>query len=281
MSWLIAGCGDLGTEVGLRAAAAGHRVHGLRRSAHVLPEPIEPLAGDLAGDLPALPDDVEVVVFTAAPDRRDAPAYRRSYLDGPQRVLDALERAGAPVERILLVSSTAVYGVNDGSWVDETTPARPATTTGRILLGAEHALWLRRPDAISLRLTGIYGPGRTRLLEQVRDGRAVRPDPPVHANRVHRDDAAAAVIHLLEHVAEPAPCYLGVDDAPVDRGEVIGFLAGELGLPLPPTGPDQRTRGGDKRCSNRRLRATGFELTYPTYREGYRAVLAGQGVRHP
>ncbi len=292
MSWLIAGCGDLGTEVGLRAAAAGHTVYGLRRSADRLPAPIRPLAGDLGGDLPDLPGDVEVVVSAAAPDTRDAAAYRRSYLDGPQRLLDALERADAPVARVLLVSSTAVYDVHDGSWVDETTPTgpgsaagagtatRPASPNAAVLVEAEQALWSRRPDAISLRLAGIYGPGRTRLVDQVRAGRAVRPDPPVHANRIHRDDAAAAVVHLLTAVSAPATCYLGVDDAPVDRGEVIAFLAAELGVPTPPVGPDQRSRGGDKRCRNNRLRATGFTLRYPTYREGYRALLAGRGVRH-
>ena len=31
----------------------------------------------------------------------------------------------------------------------------------------------------------------------------------------------------------------------------------------------------------RRLRESGVALRYPTFREGYRAVLAGEGVRHP
>jgi nucleoside-diphosphate-sugar epimerase len=281
MRVLIAGCGDVGTEVGLRLAAAGHRVTGLRRSPAVLPAAIEPLAGDLGGQLPPLPADTEVVVHAAAAGGRDVDTYRRVYLDGLDRVLDGLDAVGAPLRRVLFVASTAVYGVSDGSWVDEDTPTEPASATGEVLVAAERRLWERVGDrGTSLRLAGIYGPGRTRLIDQVRDGRAVRPDPPVHANRIHRDDAAAAVVHLITGVEAPARAYLGVDHAPVDRGEVLAFLADELGLPQPPTGGDTRARGGDKRCSNARLVATGFTFTYPTYREGYRAVLAGEGVRH-
>jgi nucleoside-diphosphate-sugar epimerase len=278
---LLVGCGDLGTELGLRAVAAGHRVHGLRRRAELLPGDLLPIAADLDAPLPALPGDVEVVVFTTAADGRTVDAYRRAYLTGPQRVLDGLERAGATPARVVVVSSTAVYGVDDGSDVDEETPVSPRTATGDVLVEAEQALWDRRLDAVVLRLAGLYGPGRTRLLERVRAGTAIRPDPDVLTNRIHRDDAAAAALHLATVVPDPERCYLGVDDAPAPLGEVIGFLAGELAVATPPRGPVERGRGGDKRCVNARLRATGAPLSYPTYREGYRAVLQGVGVRHP
>jgi hypothetical protein len=88
-------------------------------------------------------------------------------------------------------------------------------------------------------------------------------------------------------------------------GEVLRFLAAELDVPEPPSGAAaasgsgaasetaaasvsgaasggaNNARGGDKRCSNSRLLATGFHFSFPSYREGYRAVLAGEGVRHP
>ncbi len=281
MRVLIAGCGDLGTEAGLRFAAAGHRVLGLRRSPGKLPDVIEALAGDLSAPLPDLPGDVEVLVYAAAADGRTEDAYRRAYVHGPHHVLDALDRAGAQVRRVLMVSSTGVYGVVDGSEVDEDTPTEPNSASGAVLVEAERALLDRRPDATVFRLAGVYGPGRTRLIDQVRDGTAVIPDPPVHTNRIHRDDAAQAILELTTGAA-PAPRVLvGVDHDPAERGQVLRFLADELGLPHPPTGPDRRARGGDKRCRNDRLVATGFRFTYPTFREGYRAVLAGHGVRHP
>jgi len=278
---LLVGCGDLGTEVGLRAVAAGHRVHALRRRAELLPDDLHGIAADLDAPLPPLPGDIEVVVFTTAADDRTVDAYRRAYLRGPQRVLDHLQHAGVTSSRVVFVSSTAVYGVDDGSEVDEDTAVSPRTPTAEVLVEAEQALWARRGDVVVLRLAGIYGPGRTRLLERVRAGTATRPDPDVMTNRIHRDDAAAAALHLATVVPRPERCYLGVDDAPAPLGEVIGFLAEELGVPVPARGPVERSRGGDKRCLNHRLRATGLPLDHPTYREGYRAVLVGAGVRHP
>ncbi|GGI08040.1 SDR family oxidoreductase [Egicoccus halophilus] len=281
MKVLIAGCGDLGTETALRLQRAGHQVVGLRRDPSVLPPQVTGLAGDLGASLPPLPADVDAVVFAAAPDERSADAYRRVYADGLTRVLDGLVDAGATPRRVLFVSSTAVYGVTDGGWVDETTPTEPASDTGRVLVETERRLLTGPFPGTTFRLAGIYGPGRTRLVDQVREGRASVPEPPVHANRIHRDDAAAAIVHLLTGTAPLGEVYLGVDHAPVDRGEVVRWLAERLGVPAPEPGPDRRSRGGDKRCRNDRLLGTGFAFTYPTYREGYAAVLAGQGTRHP
>jgi nucleoside-diphosphate-sugar epimerase len=278
---LISGCGDLGTEVGLLLAAEGYEVHGLRRSPEVLPAPIRPVAGDLTTDdgLADLPRDVDLLVHTPTAGGRDPEAYAAVYRDGLARLLDHLAAGGGPPRRTLFVSSTTVYGDADGGWVDEDTPTDPDSATGEQIVAAERVLLDADVDGVVLRLAGIYGPGRTRLIDQVRAGEAVRPDPPRHANRIHRDDAARAVVHLLTS-REVEPIYLGVDDAPVDRGEVVAFLARELGLPTPPVGPPSG-RGGDKRCRNDRLRGSGFTLRYPTYREGYRSVLAGEGVRHP
>ena len=281
MNLLVVGSGDLGTEFGLRASRVGHRVHALRRRAHLLPAPLEPLAAALPGELPALPDDIEVVVITIAADGRDVDAYRRAYLEAPAQVLDALGDRGAPVRRVVFTSSTAVYGVDDGSWVDEDTPTGPSSPTGEVLVAAEQALWERDVPAVSLRLAGVYGPGRERLLRRVRSGEAVLPEREVHTNRIHRDDAADALLRLATLPGAAEPCYLGVDDAPAPLGEVLTFLAREVGLPVPPRGAVTRSRGGDRRCSNARLRALGWAPTYPSYREGYRAMLEGRGMRHP
>ena len=280
MRVLIAGCGDLGTEAGLQLAAEGHEVFGLRRDPSVLPGPLRRVAGDLTRDdgLDEVPAGLDAVVHVATADGRDEAAYAAVYRDGLARLLDRTTRGGE-TPRALFVSSTTVYGDAGGDWVDETTPTSPDTATGERIVEAERLLLQAPVTGLVLRLAGIYGPGRTRLIDQVRAGRAARPDPPTHGNRIHRDDAARAIVHLLT-LDEVEAIYLGVDHAPVDRGEVIAWLATELGLPEPPTGPASG-RGGDKRCRNDRLVASGFVFRYPTYVEGYRAVLRGQGVRHP
>ena len=280
MTVLIAGCGDLGTEVGLRLAALGHRVVGLRRNAGVLPAPLEGQSIDLTTAKPRIAADTDLVVMAIAAASPTVEAYRAAYLDGLRNLLDALDAAHITPRRFLLVSSTAVFDVNDASWVDEETPATPQPGTDAVILEAERLLHERIPAAVVFRLSGIYGPGRERLITQVREGKATVSAASRHTNRIHRDDAAAAIVHLLLRDEEPAPLYLGVDNAPVVSNEVLLFLAEELGLPAPTETKADSQRGGDKRLSNRRLRETGFTFRYPTYVEGYRAVLAGDGIRH-
>jgi nucleoside-diphosphate-sugar epimerase len=286
MTILLAGCGDLGTEAGLRFAALGHRVVGWRRSPAKLPAAIEGVAADLsAPNLPPVPADTSAVVIAVAADSSSEDAYRAAYVRGLGNVLDALERDGVTAGRVLFVSSTAVYGDAGGGWVDEGTAPAPVGFSGRILTEAEELLRKRLEGtpttAVSLRLGGIYGPGRTRLIDQVRSSSAVIPQDLRYTNRIHRDDAAAAIVHLATMAAEPAPVYVGVDNDPADLGAVLRFLAGELGMAAPPVGDAGPARGGNKRCSNKLLQSTGFTFAFPSFTDGYRDVLAGNGIRHP
>lgn len=286
MTILLAGCGDLGTEAGLRFADAGLRVVGWRRSPEKLPDAIEGVAADLGKpSLPRVPADTTAVVVAVAADSPAEDAYRAAYVQGLTNVLDAMERDGVVPGRVLFVSSTAVYGDAGGGWVDEETTPAPAGFSGRILLEAENLLHARFAGtgtaAVALRLGGIYGPGRTRLIDQVRSGSAVVPADVRYTNRIHRDDAAAAIVHLATMTSVPAPAYIGVDDDPADLGAVLRFLAAELGQPAPPVGDAGPARGGNKRCRNDLLRSTGFEFSFPSFRQGYLDVLAGNGVRHP
>lgn len=283
MTVVIAGCGDLGTETGLRFAAVGHRVIGLRRSAAKLPPEIEGQSIDLSADVPTLPADTTIVVIAMAPDARSVAAYRAVYVDSVRRVVEAIHRDCAAPPRVLFVSSTAVYGVDDGTWVDESTPTTPTSATAVTLREAEESLREQVPEAIILRLGGIYGPGRTREIDRVRDGSSAISSTPRFTNRIHRDDAAAAIVHLTTAQGQQNTVYVGVDDCPVEYRDVVEFLARSLEQPPPSVAADAGrphvSRG--KRCDNTRLRETGFVFSYPTYREGYAAVLEGTGARHP
>jgi nucleoside-diphosphate-sugar epimerase len=188
-------------------------------------------------------------------------------------------------DRVLFVSSTAIYGDAGGGWVDESTQPDPGGFSGKVLVEAEELLHARLAGtgtaATALRLGGIYGPGRTRLIDQVKTGAAVIPEDVRYTNRIHRDDAAAAIVHLATMADSPAPAYVGVDNEPADLGSVLRFLAAELGLSEPPVGDAGPARGVNKRCRNDLLRTAGFTFAFPTFREGYKDVIAGNGIRHP
>lgn len=271
---LLIGCGDLGLRVARRFLARGDEVHALRRHPPADgPSGICWLRGDIAapGGIGALPQGVTRLIHLPAPGARDAAAYRGVFIDGLARVLDALD--ASRLARIVFVSSSAVYGEHDGDWVTEDTPPAPLGENGRILLQAEAALAARGLPATALRLAGLYGPGRLQLIERLRSGAAGAPRQPEHwANRIHIDDAAAAVAHLAL-LPEAAPVYIGCDDTPLPLHTLYAELARLAGAPAPRTAPAP-ANVGSKKLSNARLRASGFTLQWPDSRLGYAALLA-------
>ncbi len=278
----MAGCGYVGSALAARLVADGARVAGLRRTPRDLPEGVTPLAADLGGpDLAAaLPADLDLVFYTAAADGGDEAAYRAAYVVGLANLLDALESRPRPPRRVLFTSSTSVYGQRAGEWVDEASPAEPPGHRGAVMLEAEARLAASPIASVVLRLGGIYGPGRTHLLESVRAGRATLPrGVERYTNRIHRDDAADGLRHLAM-LEDAPPLVLGVDDDPAERGEVLRWLAQALAAPEPAEvepGPGAQDLG--KRCRNALLRSTGYAFGYPTFREGYAAQLArGRGL---
>lgn len=278
MRILIAGCGDVGTALGLELAAQGCEVVGLRRRAEPLPAPLRTVRADLTdpASLEALPRGVHAVVYSAAADAFSEAAYRAAYSDGLQALLDILRRRDERPRRLIFVSSTAVYAQADGSWVDEDSPAAPVSFSGRCLLAGERAALGAGFAACVVRFGGIYGPGRTRLIARVREGAPCTDPPPLWTNRIHREDCAGVLRHLLMRETA-APLYLGVDCQPAPECRVMDWIAARLGLPRPRRAPGSQGAGprrANKRCDNRRLLACGYRFRYPTFREGYAQVLA-------
>lgn len=273
---LVLGAGYVGEVLLERLAAVGCPAYALRRSFERPPPGARAIAADLADPdtFSKLPSDVRFIVYLLSPDASTDDAYRSAYVTGLTRLLASKAVQNSPLERLLFASSTAVYAQTDGSEVDEHSPTEPATFSGRRLLEAEAALRASGVPSVIVRFAGIYGPGRQRLLTGVRE-RTARVGPrPYFTNRIHRDDCAGFLLHLMQ-LENPDPLYVGVDDEPSEMGVVLDWLARALGAPPPPrSGSDgPRERGGNKRCSNRRLRASGYQLAYPTFREGYGALI--------
>lgn len=274
---LIAGCGYVGSALALRLTSAGHTVHGLRREVGRLPAGVEPVAADLRDPdtLRQLPAGLRYVVYTAAPDGSGEDAYHSVYSKGLRNLLLALGESGQRPDRVILTSSTSVFGQKDGEWVDETSRTAPDNYRGRSVLEGERTLLAGPFPATVLRLGGIYGPGRTRLIEEVRAGQVQIVENAPFTNRIHLDDAAGALAHLLA-LRRPDSLYIGVDSEPARRSTVVRWLARHTNAPEPPVAPNSTTgASAGKRCRNDRLLRSGYALRHPTFRDGYAAVLAG------
>ena len=168
-SVLIAGCGDVGSRLATQLLVAGWQVHGLRRDVSKLPEGVIGVAGDLFNEeCPATwpVGAVDYLVYCAAATDHDEEGYRKAYVQGLQNVLSWLDDYGQAPERVIFVSSSSVYGQQDGAWVDETCETVATGYSGRLMLEAEQVALNSGIPASVLRLTGIYGPGREWLLTQ-------------------------------------------------------------------------------------------------------------------
>jgi len=270
---LIAGCGYVGNRLGEMLLERNDVVFGLRRNVTGLLAGITPFAADLCdpATLVNLPNDFDFVVYAAAANDSSDAAYVAAYVTGLRNLLVALTQQDRAPKSILFTSSTGVYPTDDGSWVDESTTVDVAGRVDRVREG-ERMLEDSPFAATILRFGGIYGPGRTRFVESVKRGTIeYTVSPPQWTNRIHLDDCAGALAHLLR-LERAERIYVGVDDEPAPKHEVVSWLANRLGTNVPPA-TTSSTHGSGKRCSNARLRASGYVFRFPSYREGYSAML--------
>ncbi|KJK06680.1 MULTISPECIES: SDR family oxidoreductase [Pseudomonas] len=281
-SVLVVGCGDVGGRLAKQMQVGGWQVSGLRRRIEQLPEGVKGIAGDLFDS--RCPDawpmeSPDYLVYCAAASQHDQAGYQAAYVEGLRHVLSWLAERGQQPRRLLFVSSSGVYAQKEGEWIDETSVTEPHNYTGTVMLEAERLALASGIPATIVRLTGIYGPGREWLLSQVRQGYRVTEEPPLFANRIHADDAAGLLAFLLKaddqgQVLEG--CYIGVDDAPAALADVVAWLRQYMGV-TQWSEQERVRRTGSKRCSNARARALGWVPQYPSYQEGYAAILEGKG----
>ena len=277
---LVVGCGDLGQAVASMLQDAGLEVYGLKRSATALPAGVHLLQADVTRPetlqgLAALKP--RILIYCVAADAHRDDSYLAHYVEGLRNTLAALQPARPA--HVFFVSSTGVYGQVSDDLLDETTAPVPDGFSGERMLQAEQLLAEAYPAAHTiLRFSGIYGPGRRRMLDLAREP-ARWPAQNGWTNRIHRDDGAAAVVFLVKQVlaGHPVePLYVVTDDRPASQYEVLQWLAAQMGVPDAPQ--NAPAVAGNKRLSNQRLRHAGFQLRYSDYQVGYAALLADEGV---
>ena len=275
---LIAGCGYVGSELAtLLQTSKRFAIWGLRRSVEKLPTGlVHPIAGDLSklDELGKWPNSIDYLVYTAAATAYNEENYRKTYVNGLRNVITRLQTNGYQPKRILFTSSTSVYHQKDGEIVDEKSPTLPESFAGKVSLEAEN-ITLKSPfPATCIRLSGIYGPGRLRVINQVKAGKGCPSEPVVYANRIHRDDCAGILAHLIKRDLNKQPVdsvYLGVDHLSVPLYDVLHWLADQLHVDN--LDNSQLPRVGSKRCVNKKITDTGYTFKYSDYKAGYASLL--------
>jgi len=278
--WVVVGCGYTGMRLAERLAGAGARVIAVRRRPEALAglgAAVEARGADLSepASLAGLVPAGAVVVDLVAPDEAEA---------GEPNLVAAA--AAGPARRLVYVSSTGVYGRGEGEWVDEGAELAPLGPRGARRLVAETAVLegcaAAGIEAVTLRVAGIYGPGRGVVARMRERGYRIVGPGDTFVSRIHVHDLCSAI--LAAGVTEPLPhhAYNVADDEPTTSFDYARQVATALGVPMPPQVrfKDVPTSvaamlGANRKIANARMKAElGVELAYPTWRDGLAAEIA-------
>jgi nucleoside-diphosphate-sugar epimerase len=272
---LIVGCGDLGAAMAVSLQQAQHEVIGLRISNKPLPTGIGCIQADIT-----LPDSLqslvtlnpEIIIYCIAAGAQTDAAYQAQYVTGLHNIL-LTQQNNARLKHVFFVSSTRVYGQVTTTLIDDSVTAVAADFGGERLLEAEALLKVLPGKTTVCRLSGIYGPGRLRMINLAKS-QTSWPEHNSWSNRIHRDDAAAFIVYLVQQVLAAKvvlPCYIVTDSNPVSQYEVLNWIAEKIQAGHQPV--SNKAIAGGKRLRNQAMLASGFKLQYPDYKFGYQALL--------
>ena len=174
-----------------------------------------------------------------------------------------------PLKKVIVVSSTRVYGESTGERVDDDTCPQPSDAQGQVLLNME-TLWQQAypSECVIVRPTGIYGISVSRMIKLAGTTKAY---PRLHwSNRIHIDDLVAFLAHLL-HVEHTEKSYICSNSQPLPLHEIIQWFQQQLGLPVFILESDVPS---GKQIYASRMQQMNFELQHPHCFDDYLALLA-------
>ena len=258
MHILFIGYGKTSSRVAKQLFQQNHQITTVSRSPKV-----DDFAQHLTQDIDQLDlsqiDPVDAVYVLLAPSRNSTlssiEAYQQTYVDSVQPIVNALKMH--PIKRIIVVSSTRVYGENSGEIINDDSLITPKDEQGHLLLKMEQ-LWQQAypTQCVIVRPTGIYGASTARM---VKIAETTKIHPNIHwSNRIHIDDLASFLAHLL-HVERPEKSYLCSNNKPQPLHEMILKIQRKLGLPELFLESDRET---GKKDLAERMAGSGFELMH-------------------
>lgn len=272
---LIIGQGDIGLPVTNKLAQDGLTVTGLARrdrQNYALSDDAEFMQADALKLTTEQLQDFTHIAIIVTPDEYSTSGYHNSYLAINQH-LAALADKLPTLKRIVFISSTAVYGQDNGEWIDEDTMLMlPEREASQVILQAEQALQESFDNkAIIIRPSGIYG--RERLM-RVRKAREPQKEPiaaGAWTNRIMDSDLVNIIAHVMT-IELPKPVYIATDYLPVTTFELTTWLCEQLCEVLPVLDDKNTAISGKRLHSNIPL----AWLTYPDWQIGYQDILRHQ-----
>ena len=206
-----------------------------------------------------------------------------------QRFIEHLEPFHFAPSKVVLISTTGVYGDQQGEWVDETSRIQANTDRAKRRIDSEKRWtdWAQhlpgqqssKPPLIILRVPGIYAYSRLPRARLESGAPVVSPEQCGFSNRIHADDLASAMLTTMREV-DSSEVFNASDGVP---GKISEFLqAAANALQLPPLNEiswsqaQQELSQGmlsylseSRKIDNRKLlRQTSFKPKYIDYKQG-------------
>lgn len=266
MHILFIGYGKTSQRVAKQLFQQGHQITTISRSpksddwAEHLIQDIHQL--DLSQVAP-----IDAVYILLSPEGTTVEAYQRTFVDSIAPMLQALE--SHPLKKVIVVSSTRVYGESAGERVDDDTCPQPSDVQGQVLLNME-TLWQQAypSECVVVRPTGIYGTSVSRMIKLAETTKSY---PKLQwSNRIHIDDLVAFLAHLL-HVEHTEKSYICSNCQPLPLHEIMQWFQQQLGLPALVL---ERNMPSGKKIYASRMQQMNFELQHSHCFDDYLALLA-------
>lgn len=258
MRILILGCGNIGLCLVKMLAQQGHQVTAVSRHSKNI-APIQHLSQDIRELKLASNMQFDWVYVILTPEQRSVSTYQAAFIDTARPVFQALETH--PIQRLVFISSTRVYGENTGQWIDDTTAVASHDPIGQTLIAAEQLWSAYWQDKLTIiRPSGLY---RAYSPYWQRRAHECEKIAFLHwTNRLHRQDLVGFLSYLTT-LSNLEPSYIVSDNMPLAESEIINFIREQNGLSIIKNISIQSVTG--KRIAARRLAQSGYCLQYPDF----------------
>lgn len=140
-------------------------------------------------------------------------------------------------QKIVLISTTGVYGDSSGDWIDESFSVSPVADRAKRRLNAEATLlaWAKKYQKaiVILRVPGIYAVDRLPVQRLKKGLPLVCEKEAPWTNRIHADDLAQVCKQAMA-LNTPSVIYNVTDGSPSTMTDYFNAVADYSGLPRPP-----------------------------------------------
>ncbi len=273
---LIVGCGQLGFSIVKNADPDIFKLYGFSRSLKKSPPSIEMhqvdiLKNEAIDEIKSV--NPEIIIYAVSADTQSVESYQDHYVAGLKKTYAAILELDH-FKHLFFVSSTRVYGQKTTKILSELDIAEPSDYGGEALIEAEAVARQLKDKATILRLSGIYGPNRTHMIQLAHSNPGNWPATNNWSNRIHEEDAARFIVFLMKRIMlkEPIePLYLVTDGIPTKQYDVLTWIRKRLQLTTDTIEIPILESG--KQLQSVLLNQNGFILKYPDFTYGYEAII--------